>query len=394
MIMNFFSKNKLKILGLMSGTSCDGLDMALIDISGCGVQTHFDFIAGKSKSYTKNQKQKILSMLQPQNSNAYNLSQLNFYLAQLWSDMIIKFLKEVHLTKNQVDLIGSHGQTIWHQPQKQLFIDKHISSTFQLGDPSVLAQLIGIPVIGDFRVADVALDGQGAPLIPYFDWIYFSQFKENILAVNIGGISNFSFIPANGNFNEVIAFDCGPGNMLIDGAMQLFYNIPFDRNGALAREGNLSESLFNYIKMKDKFIQSKPPKSTGRELYNETFLTDILEYANDNHIKKTDVVRTFTEFTAYAIFENFNQFISPRSSAETVIVSGGGANNAHLMNVLQKYFETVKVKKTDEFGLDNDFKEAIGFAIFANETIKGNASNMPHLTGADKPAVLGKICLV
>jgi len=388
------TRKKLTILGLMSGTSCDGLDMALINVIGSGTKTHFKFIAGKSIAYTKNQKELILSMMQIKKSNAHNLSQFNFYLAHLWSDMIKIFLNEHKINASQVDLIGSHGQTIWHQPGKQLFNDKHISSTLQLGDPSVIAQLTTIPVIGDFRVADVALGGQGAPLIPYFDWIYFSQFRENILAANIGGISNFTFIPDSGNFDEVIAFDCGPGNMLIDQAMLLFFDKPFDKDGVLARQGNFSESLFAFIKMKDQFILSKPPKSTGREHYNEEFLKNILNYANDNRIKKADIIRTLTEYTAFALFENYNRFISPQYSADSLIIGGGGANNSFLMELLQKYFDSIEVKKTDDYGLNNDFKEAIGFAVFANETIKGNASNMPHLTGADRQAILGKICLV
>ena len=388
------NKQNLKILGLMSGTSCDGLDIALIDIIGSGIKTKFSFIAGKSIAYKKDQKKLILSMMQPPKANAQNLSQFNFYLAHLWSDMIKIFLKEIKLKASQIDLIGSHGQTIWHQPGKQLFNDKQISSTLQLGDPSVLAQLTTIPVIGDFRVADMALGGQGAPLIPYFDWIYFSKFKENILAVNIGGISNVTFIPDNGNFYEVQAFDCGPGNVLIDQAMLLFYDKPFDRDGSVARQGNLAETLFDYIKMKDRFILSKPPKSTGREQYNEEFLKDILNYARDNRIKKSDIIRTLTEYTAFAIFENYISFISPQYFAESLINGGGGANNSFLMEQLQKYFEHAEVKKTDDYGLDNDFKEAIGFAVFANETIKGKTSNMPHLTGAKKPAVLGKICLI
>ena len=225
------------ILGLMSGTSCDGLDMARIRITHTGQKTEFELLNSKTIPYSAEQKKYLLHLIQSETTSAQELSKLNFYLSKIWSEMIQAFLKENNLTAKDVDLIGSHGQTIWHEPLPGLYVDRQISSTFQLGDPSVLAQLTQIPVVGDFRTADVALGGQGAPLIPYFDWIYFSKFKQNILSVNIGGISNLTLVPANGNINEVAAFDCGPGNMLIDLAVSQLFDLPFDKGGLLAKSG-------------------------------------------------------------------------------------------------------------------------------------------------------------
>lgn len=387
-------KDNLNVIGLMSGTSCDGLDIALIEIHGSGNETKFKFIAGKSVAYTSSQKNAIKKALSSVTINLKYVSQLNFYLPKIWSEMIDNFLKEIKCDKSQIDLIGSHGQTIWHQPEKEEFASKSISSTLQLGESSVLAQLTGIPVVGDFRIADVALGGQGAPLIPYFDWVLFNKFKKNILSVNIGGISNFTFIPKDGDIKKVAAFDCGPGNMLIDGTMQQLFNKQFDKNGIIASKGNLSEKLFNFLKNNDKFAESKPPKSTGREHYNKSFLSDIFKFSADNKINKNDIIHTISNYTAYTIYKNYELFIALQSTADEVVIAGGGASNNFLMQKLEEYFLSINVTPITKYGIDIDLKEAIGFAVLANETIKGKPSNIPQATGAQKPAILGKICIV
>jgi len=392
-MMNKAYKDKLKIIGLMSGTSCDGLDIALIEINGSGIDTKFKFIAGKIVPYTVQQKNAIKRVISSKTISLKDLSQINFYLPQIWSDMIDSFLKENNLNSSQIDLIGSHGQTIWHQPHKETFAEKTISSTLQIGDPSVLAQLIGITTVGDFRVADIALGGQGAPLIPYFDWAFFRQFKMNILSVNIGGISNLTFIPKDGDINKVIAFDCGPGNMLIDGAIQQLFNNPFDKDGEIASEGGLSKKLFDFIITNDKFVELKVPKSTGREQYNESFLKNILKFSMDNQINKNDIINTLSKYTAYSIHQNYKLFVQPESRIDEIVVAGGGAHNKFIMRQLEKYFSSIIVIPISKYGIDIDLKEAIGFAILANETTKGNPSNIPQVTGARKPAILGKICM-
>jgi len=387
-------KDKLKIIGLMSGTSCDGLDIALIEINGSGCDTKIRFVAGKSVPYTIKQKNAIQRVISSNSIALEEISQFNFYLPNIWSKMIDSFLVENGYKFSQIDLIGSHGQTIWHQPDKTEFADKTISSTLQLGDPSVLAQLLGISVVGDFRLADIALGGQGAPLIPYFDWIFFSQLNKNILSVNIGGISNITFIPKNGYINKVKAFDCGPGNMLIDGAIQRLFNQLFDKNGNTASIGRLSEKLFNFIKSNDNYVELKPPKSTGREYYNKSFLSNILKFAKDNQIEKKDIINTLSNYTAYSIYKNYELFINSYSKVDEIIVAGGGIHNKFIMQKLDEYFSSIKVTSISKYDIDVDLKEAIGFAVLANETIKGNPSNMPQVTGAQKPAILGKICIV
>jgi anhydro-N-acetylmuramic acid kinase len=387
-------KDHLKIIGLMSGTSCDGLDIALIEIETNKPVSEFKFITGQTIEYSARQRDGILKFIQSDSITLEAISQINFYLAKIWSEMIDTFLYQIRYKKNEIDLIGSHGQTLWHQPDAKLFIDSPITSTLQAGDPAVLAQLSGIPVIGDFRVADVALNGQGAPLIPYFDWIYFSPFKKNLLIVNIGGISNFTFIPSSGKLNEVLAFDCGPGNMLIDQAAQILFNKKFDLNGSLAAQGNFSDDLFEAIKKMDSFINKEPPKSTGREHYNRKFLNSVLNTTVRSQVSEKDVINTLTEYTAFSMHYNYLNFVAPMHKIDEVVLGGGGSSNKYLVKKISEYFKLTPVKFVHEYGLNEDFKEAIGFAILAHETLFGKCTNVPQVTNAKRPAILGKFCPV
>ncbi len=389
-----YSGRVKNVLGLMSGTSCDGLDIAWVEIENHGIDTRLLFKAGQNYPYSTEQKAILIKFMQSPNLSAKDFSQLNFYLADIWAEMIKKFLQENNITAEKIDFIGSHGQTIWHQPTAEPFVSRKISSTFQIGDPSVLAQLCEIPAAGDFRVADVALGGQGAPLIPYFDWIYFSKFKKNMLAVNIGGISNVTFIPADGALENLTAFDCGPGNMLIDRAMEILFGQPFDKDGNTALKGSLSEELLSYIKHKDTFAGLPPPKSTGREFYNKQYLDDILAEASKLKLNKEDIISTLSKYTAYAIFTSCQNFVQPVSAVQEIAVGGGGAHNTFIMKSLQDFFRPAAVSGVSAFDLNEDFKEAVGFAVLANETFAGNPSNVMQVSGASRPAVLGKICLV
>ncbi len=391
-LKNIQNQKCINILGLMSGTSCDGLDMALVKVCGSALQTTFKIEATKSDPYPPQLKSQLLDFISKKTHTLKEISQFNFYMAKNWAGQIKQFIKENELDDNAIELIASHGQTIWHQPEAENFFGDSVSSTLQLGDPSVLATLLNIPVVGDFRLADMALGGQGAPLIPYFDWVFFSQFKKNILALNIGGISNISFIPENGDFNDVIAFDCGPGNMLIDSVTQKLYNKPFDTDGKIAASGKNSESLFSYVKKLDTFSETAPPKSTGRELYNDDFVKSIMHFGKQKNISAQDIIHTLAKYTAYSIFTGSRKFIKNKISE--IAIAGGGAKNNFILKSLEEYFENIEVKATSHYGLNEDFKEAAGFAILGNETIRGNISNVPSATGAKRPTVLGKICLV
>jgi anhydro-N-acetylmuramic acid kinase len=390
-LLELHNKPTLKIIGLMSGTSCDGVDLALIEISGSGMKTNFRLLATSQQDYSDKQRRNLLSLLEQQEVSLKTLSQMNFYLANLWADAIQTMLKKEKISFKSIDLIGSHGQTFYHHPQHELVIDRKISSTLQLGDPAVLAQLTGITTIGDFRVADVALQGQGAPLVPYVDWLLFSKLKKNIIALNIGGIANLTFIPANGHKNEVIAFDTGPGNMLIDQLMQRLYELPYDKNGEKAFLGNFSQKLFEYLQKIDHFPELKPPKSTGREHYGKEFIITLLKKSLRRRIPEPDVVHTVSKYTAYIVWQSSRKYI--QNDIDVLYVGGGGSHNKFLMESLSEYFQNTEVKKSGEFGVDEDFKEAICFAILANELVRGNNANLPGVTGASKSTFLGKICL-
>ncbi len=391
-LSSLITKKKRKIIGLMSGTSCDGIDLALIEIDAAG--TNLNFLNGFHQPYSEKQRLIILESLNPQKTNLYQISQINFYLAQIWADAIKKMLKNLNLSHQDIDLIGSHGQTIYHQPELKKFGGRNVRSTLQLGDPAVLAQLTGITTVGDFRVADVAVGGQGAPLVPYFDWLFFRQLKKNVLSLNIGGISNITFVPSDGNLQKVVAFDCGPGNMLIDQLMVRLYEKPIDENGRIAKLGNFSERIFKHLLKIDEFIKLKPPRSTGREYYGEKFVLKILRKSLRSRIQEPDIIHTISNYTAYVIHDAYQKYILPNSKADLLVVGGGGSRNPFIMQSLQEYFQEVKVSSTSEFNLDEDFKEAICFAVLANELIENRPTNLPKVTGAEKPVSLGKICPV
>ncbi len=390
-LIQLHKKSTLKIIGLMSGTSCDGVDLALIEIKGSGVQTEFKLISSYHLPYSRQQKSGILAMIEQERISLREISQGNFYLAKLWAEAIGNMLKKEKISKDEIDLVGSHGQTFYHYPEDDTFLDRKTSSTLQLGDPAVLAQLTGITTIGDFRVADVALQGQGAPLVPYVDWILFSKLKKNVLVLNIGGIANITHIPADGRKEKVIAFDTGPGNMLIDQLMQRLYELPYDKNGEKAFLGNFSDKFFDYLQKIDSFPKKKPPKSTGREHYGKDFIITLLKRALRRRIPEPDVIHTVSKYTAFTIWQATERFIN--NKIDTLYVGGGGSHNKFLMKSLSDYFVNTEIRRSGEFGIDEDYKEAICFAILANELIRGNPTNLPGITGATKPAFLGKICL-
>ena len=274
----------------------------------------------------------------------------------------------------------------------QNYFDYKIASTLQIGDPAVLAKLTNIITIGDFRTGDVALGGEGAPLVPYFDYILFHSHQKNRALLNIGGISNFTILNKNLGLQEVLAFDTGPGNMLIDTVTKKLFNKDFDKDGEIARSGKLNNELYKSLIAKDKFIELTPPKSTGREYYGESFLADLLKkYKN---LPNEDWLNTITRFTAYGIFKNYELFVKKETVIDELIISGGGAKNKFLYECLSKEFgKSVELKVIDDIGVSSDAKEAICFAVLANETVSGNPTNIPRTTGATRATVLGKICL-
>jgi anhydro-N-acetylmuramic acid kinase len=264
-----------------------------------------------------------------------------------------------------------------------------VRGTLQIGDPSVVAALTGITTVGDFRIADMAVGGQGAPLVPYFDWLMFRSRRKNRLLLNIGGIANITLLPKNCAPEEVTAFDTGPGNMVVDSLMHEFYGKPYDQDGRVAATGAVSLELFHAMALHP-YLRQRPPKSTGREEFGEEYLQKLLRSAKG--YDREDIVATASQFTAYAVFDGYRRFVGPRMQADEIIVSGGGARNRFFLDELQRYFSSSAVRRIEEFGMSGDAKEAICFGVLAHETMAGNAANLPLVTGARKRVVLGKIC--
>ncbi len=391
-LVELSKKNKKVAVGLMSGTSLDGVDVALLEITGSGTNTKLNLIGFLEFPFPDGLKKELLKNSVKETSNVESISQLNFLLSHIYFDAIKTLCNDIDYPIENIDLIGTHGQTIHHLPNVKNYFGYKISSTLQIGDPAVLAKLSGIVTIGDFRTGDVALGGEGAPLIPYFDYILFHSSEKNRALLNIGGISNFTILNKNKGLQDVLAFDTGPGNMLIDTLTKKMFNKDFDKDGNLARSGKFNKQLCEALIQQDEFIEKTPPKSTGREYYGEVFLEKIIN--KFSNVPPKDWLNTITKFTAYAVYRNYEKFVKPETEIDELIVSGGGAKNIFLYECLHNKFEDkVKIKVIDDIGISSDAKEAICFAVLANEAIAGNPTNIPRTTGAKRATILGKICL-
>lgn len=384
------NKHSKLVVGLISGTSVDGIDAALVRITGSGTSTRVQQVALASYPYPKKLRELILANSLPGTGSVDLLCELNVLCAHFFADAVKNIARKAGVPLSRIDLIGSHGQTVHHLPVPKKMFGKTVRSTLQLADPSTIAKLTGIATVGDFRMADMAVGGEGAPMVPYFDYLMFRSTKFNRLLLNLGGIANFTVLPKNCSTGDVVAFDTGPANMLIDALTQKFYHKPFDRGGKLGLKGNIIPDLLVWM-MSHPYFKQKPPKSTGRELYGKHYVLEILKHAKN--FPREDVLATVTELTAFSVFDQYNRFIAKKMRVDEVLVSGGGAHNRALMEALQDYFRTARVKPLENVGFSSDAKEAICFAVLANETIAEHPANIPSVTGAKKPVVLGKICL-
>ena len=386
-------KNTRIVAGLMSGTSLDGVDAALARLTGSGKDQEIELLDFVSIPYQDSLRALLLKNSQPASSSVLEIAQLNVRLAHVYAEAIASLLTQAHLETSELDAVGCHGQTIYHVPDAELCAGQLTRSTLQIGDPSTLANLLSTTVVGDFRLADMALGGQGAPLVPYFDYVYFSHPHENRVLLNIGGIGNLSVLPAGGVSDKVMAFDTGPGNMISDAVVQHFWDQPYDEGGELASRGSVHAELLHFL-LDDPYYDRVPPKSTGREFYNQEFVDRLLEKASSLQVARPeDIVATVAMFTVKTIARAYKDFVEPNTDVQRIIASGGGVHNAFIMKELQASLPAVKVESMQDFGLNPDAKEALCFAVLAHETLNGVASNVPSATGAARPAILGKICL-
>lgn len=385
------------VAGIMSGTSADGINVALVKVvwtratrprASSFANLSFNFIAHAEYPYPKKVRRAVLDAMNATQTSVAQLAKLNFLLAELYADAVLATQRRF---RKKVDLIGCHGQTLYHQGEPATFLGRKLSATWQTGEGAVIAARVGAPVVSDFRPADMAAGGKGAPLVPFLDYLlYRSQHIGRILQ-NIGGIANLTAIPAGASAQEVMAFDTGPGNMVIDAVTDHLFGKPYDRDGGIAASGAVLEHVVADV-LRAPFFLRKPPKTAGREEFGREFVRRFLKRCGRAQMQ--DIVATATAVTARSIGDALRRFVVRRKTGfSEYVVSGGGANNPTLLGMLANELRPtgMKIRSSGEFGLPSEAKEAAAFALMAFETWNRRASNVPSATGARRPAILGKI---
>jgi anhydro-N-acetylmuramic acid kinase len=383
----------MRVLGMMSGTSADGIDAALAQISGAPPNLSARLEGHFHVPFPPYIRERILRLANGAATTAAEISELNFLLGEQLGRAAIAACKKWRVPLSEVSLISSHGQTVFHNGTPARIQGKvRTASTLQLGDISLIAELTGISTIGDFRPADMAAGGQGAPLIPFADYILYGDSKRGRVALNIGGIANVTVIPAGARPSEVIAFDTGPGNMIVDALTERATHgrAAYDQDARIALSGRTIPELLVRL-MHEPYLRKKPPKSTGRELFGQAYAQSLLAWGKQHHAGDADLIRTATIFTSMSIADAFRRFILPRTRVEELIVAGGGVHNPLMMAQLAASLPGIEVVPASRFGVPAEAKEALGFALLAYETYHGRPSNLPSATGAKHAAVLGKI---
>jgi anhydro-N-acetylmuramic acid kinase len=385
-ILKIAAKDKIRVAGLMSGTSVDGVDVAIVDIK----KQKVDLLAFDIFPYPNTLRREILRLCSPETALLDNICHYNFVLGEVFADAIVRLCEKSSIGLDSIDLVGSHGQTIYHNPRGKRYRKSTIRSTLQIGEPSVIAQRTGITTVADFRPRDMAAGGEGAPLVPYADYILFGDNKLSRAVQNIGGIANVTFLPTHCKQNDIVAFDTGPGNMVIDSVVRLIYGSRrrFDSNGKMAAKGKVNAKLLNEM-LRHPFLKRRPPKSTGREEFGQAFSERLYKQAKGKDISDSDIIATVTAFTAKSITQAYRQFLP--ALPDEVILCGGGSRNNTLVEMLRSELPDANMLTTDDFGINVDAKEAVSFAILAWATIKGLTNNVPGITGADRPVIMGKI---
>lgn len=377
------------VAGLMSGTSLDGIDAAVVRVRGSGTALALEPLAYCHTDYAPPLREVLLRNVEAATSNVRDLSQLNALLGCLFAAAVRDAMGEAGLTLDDLDLVGSHGHTMHHVPEPERFGGSDgVASTLQLGDPAVTATLLGVPVVGNFRAADLALGGQGAPLVPYFDHALFADDRETRALLNLGGIANVTILPAGSGPEEVYAFDTGPANMVLDALALRLYGETYDRDGHHAAAGTPDDALLENLLAAD-YFHRPPPKSTGRELFGSDYVDALVAHFPD---APDDALATAADLTARSVADALARFVAAEHDLDVVIASGGGVHNRHLMNRLAALLP-VPVCTTSDYGIDPDAKEALCFAVLAHEFVNGIPTNLPSVTGASRPARLGVLAL-
>ena len=387
------------VAGVMSGTSADGINVALVRMAereaariplqarGRGRPRH-TLLAHAEYPFPAGVRRMILATMNADSACVADLARLNFLLGELYAEAVAKTARK-HRVK--LDLVGCHGQTLYHQGAAAPFLGRKLAATWQTGEGAVIAARLGVPVVSDFRPADMAAGGQGAPLVPFLDYVLYGDPHIGRIAQNIGGIANLTAIPANAKPQQIIAFDTGPGNMVMDAVTEKLFGRPYDRNGSIAASGRVLEDVVARL-IRSPFFRQPPPRTAGREEFGREYVSRFLRLCGS--AGKPDVVATATALTTRSIADALRRFVVRKQAHyQAMIVSGGGAKNPTLMAMLRNDLAPlgVALRFSDEFGLPSEAKEAVAFAVLAYETWHRRASNVPSATGAKRPAILGKI---
>jgi anhydro-N-acetylmuramic acid kinase len=382
------------VAGVMSGTSADGINVALIRVSAAlGRPGAFRLLAQAEYRYPAAVRRAVLAAMNARSASVADLARLNFLLGELYADAVLATQKRYAL---RAELIGCHGQTLYHQGESQRFLGRKLKVTWQTGEAAVIAARTGVPVISDFRPADMAAGGQGAPLVPFLDYQLYRDARVGRITQNLGGIANLTAIPAGARLADVVAFDTGPGNMVIDALAETLYGVRYDRNGRLAAQGKVQERVVKRL-LRAAFFRQGPPKTAGREQFGREYAKQLRALCRP--ARKPDVLMTATALTARSIADAIRRFLLQPGQPyqgqryEEMIVSGGGVRNATLMQMLTAELVPlgIRVRCSAEFGLPPAAKEAAAFAVLAFQTWMRKPSNVPTATGAERAAVLGKV---
>ena len=395
------------VAGVMSGTSADGINVALVRMGGASGITGarlngrvarsyaggFELLGHVECAYPKRVRAAVLRAMNASTASVGELARLNFLLGELYADAVLGAERKFRI---KVDLVGCHGQTIYHQGEAATFLGRRIAATWQTGEAAIVAARVGAPVVSDFRPADMAAGGKGAPLVPFLDYMLFRDSRVGRIVQNIGGIANLTAITAGATADDVIAFDTGPGNMVIDALTGKLFDRAFDRNGRIAAMGKVQDDVIRDV-LRRAFFRKTPPKTAGREEFGREFVGGFLRMCKG--CGKEDIVATATALTARSIADAVRRFVfgkkgwAGKAAFHEMVLSGGGARNSTLVAMLRSELAPLglKLKLSDEFGLPSAAKEAVAFAFLAQETWHRRTSNVPSATGAKRAAVLGKI---
>ena len=379
------------VAGLMSGTSFDGVDAVLVKLTGARDTIQLNVKAAYHTSYSDDLHRRLHALSRSGRAPIDHLAALHGHLADCYADAVTALMNQAARPLSSIDLVGVHGQTIAHVPAS-LADGPPGRGTLQLGAPGALASALNCPVVGDFRPADMALHGQGAPIIPYFDYAVLGDAQETRLMLNLGGIANVTVVPAGASRADVRAFDTGPANMVLDALTELLFDEPYDADGAYAKAGTPYADVVATL-IREDFFQQPPPRSTGRGQFGTDYAQRVWAQVRRHDGSRHDALATAVLLTASSVYQAYAQFIRPNAPADRVLVSGGGVHNSTLMQALRNAFAPISVASTADVGIDPDMKEAIGMAVLAHEWTHGTATALPSVTGATRAARLGALHL-